>query len=103
MARTLHGRATPRKGAPRDGVCYLPTQCPKHCNYKPWTRVFRAIMLGSLSSLFDRPRALNSNQNPEANARLCVSRYKKLAAVAEDAVAVRMDAGGGGGDAEMAQ
>jgi hypothetical protein len=34
---------------------------------------------------------------------LYVSRYKKLAAVAEDAVAVRMDAGGGGGDTEMAQ
>ena len=44
-----------------------------------------------------------SLSSPCDNSRLYVSRYKKLAAVAEDAVAVRMDAGGGGGDTEMAQ
>jgi hypothetical protein len=90
MARALYGRAAPRKGAPRDGVCSPFTQNSKPCISKPKTKVFHAIMHGSLSSPCDK-------------SRLYVSRYKKLAAVAEDAVAVRMDAGGGGGDTEMAQ
>ena len=35
MARTLYGRAAPRKGAPRYGVCYPFTQNSKPCISKP--------------------------------------------------------------------